>query len=192
MTQQFVSDFPPIEAAYTDEFGAIDPQVYQTAKEIWAPAKRFAARYLSDPDEAGRLMLKAVARVSRALAENDSDIRNPRAYLYRTFKRLVLSDIEKESNRREKLDGWLRDRERGEKDEEAEINRKILLNELRRRMDEWTREVFDLLSMDYKYEELVPDYGTAANVIRSKFSKRLAGLARAIQAEMKSVDDEIV
>ena len=58
-------------------------------------------------------------------------------------------------------------------------------------MDDWTREVFDYLRLGYKYEELVPHCGSAANVIRSKFSKKIARLAREIQTELISTDKEI-
>jgi hypothetical protein len=58
-------------------------------------------------------------------------------------------------------------------------------------MDDWTRDVFDYLRLGYKYEELVPQFGTAANVIRSKFSKKTAQLLRDIQAEIRLADKKI-
>lgn len=187
-----MSDLPPIEMSYTDESGMIDPQVYKAALEIWSPAKNFAARYVFDPDKVRQLMLKAAAKVSHVLAKQPSEIKNLRSYLYRAFKRLILADLEKENNRREKWDIWFREQESlTEKDEEKEINKKILINELRLKMDDWTRDVFDLLRLGYGYEELVPEYGMAANVIRSQFSKRTARLARKIQAEMKSADEKV-
>lgn len=192
MTQQVANDFPPIEAAYTDEFGVIDPQVYKVAQEIWSPAKRFAARYSYDSDKIKELMLKAAAKVSQIHTNQPSEIKNLRSYLYKVYKRLILAGLEKENNRREKFDKWFREQEsETEKGEENEINKKILINELRLKMDDWMREVFDLLRLGYSYEELVPRYGSGANVIRSRFSKKLAQLTRMIQTEMKSTDKEI-
>jgi len=137
-------------------------------------------------------MLKAAANVSRAREKNPSAIINLKLYLFRSYKNLLLAELELENNRREKLDRWFRDRESFfEHDEEDKINKKILINELRLKMDDWTRGVFDYLRLGYRYEELVPRFGSAANVIRSKFSKRTARLMREIQDEIRLSEESI-
>jgi DNA-directed RNA polymerase specialized sigma24 family protein len=188
-----VSGFPPmIDAAYDDEFGKVDPEVYEVAKQIWAPAERLADEILHDSQKGMELMFKAIAKVSRVRAGNSAKIFNLHSYLYQSFKHLVLAELEKQNRRREKSDDWFRERESlSDETEEDEINKKILINELRIEMDEWTRAVFDLLRLGFSYEELVPHYGTAANVIRSKFSKKTARLAKAIQERIIAADEEI-
>src|ERR1700733_4494337 len=99
MTQKDVSNFPPIDAAYTDEFGVIDPQVYEAAKEIWNSAARLAAASIHDHDEIARLMFKTIANISKHRRSSSSEIHNLRAFLYRSFKNLLLAELEREKNR---------------------------------------------------------------------------------------------
>jgi hypothetical protein len=185
MTRQAVNNFPPLEAAYTDEFGTIDPHVYQTAKEIWSPAERLAVELLHDSQKGLQLMMKAVAAVSRI--RESTPIGNLAAYLYRSYKRLILAELEKEKGHQRIMSGRFSSDDFINETED-ELNRKILINELRRRMDNWTREVFDYLCLEYKFKDLVPRYGTAENVIRSKYSKKVAKLARRITAEIDKID----
>ncbi len=190
--KQVVSNFPTIETAYDEEFGKIDPEVYEAAKTLWLHAEHLAVKLLHDSPKGMRLMLKAVAKVSRVRENNPSVINNLNSYLFRAYKNLVLAELEQENNRRGKLDRWFREREAVFEDsEEVKINKRILINELRLKMDDWTRDVFDYLRLGYKYDDLVPQYGTAANVIRSKFSKKTAQLMREIQAEIRLTDKKI-
>jgi hypothetical protein len=190
--KQVVSDFPTIETAYDEEFGTVDPEVYQTAKTLWLHAEPLAVKLLHDAPKGMRLMLKAVAKVSRVRENNPSVINNLQSYLYRAYKNLILAELEQENKRSQKLDRWFREREAVlDESEEAGINKKILINELRLKMDDWTRGVFDCLRLGYRYEDLVPQFGSAANVIRSKFSKKTARLAREIQEEIRRTDEKI-
>ena len=190
--KQVVSDFPTIETAYDEEFGKIDPEVYEAAKTLWLHAEHLAVKLLHDSPKGIRLMLKAVAKVSRVRENNPSVIVNLNSYLFRAYKNLVLAELEQENNRRGKLDRWFREREAVFDDsEEVKINKRILINELRLKMDDWTRNVFDYLRLGYKYEDLVPQFGTAANVIRSKFSKKTAQLMREIQDEIRLTEKKI-
>lgn len=187
MTNESVTDFPPIEAAYKDEFGEVDPEVYQTAKEIWSPAKSFALRLFHDSHRGLDLLLKAVVKVSRA--RKTVEINNLKGYLFLTYKRLVLAELEKENGHRRILAEHY-DTDGFNTKPEDDLNKKILINELRRRMDDWMREVFDFLSLGYNYEDLVPRYGKAANIIRSKYSKKTAKLARRINDDIKDFDTD--
>jgi len=189
---QVVSDFPPIEEAYDEEFGKVDPEVYQIAKTLWFHAEHLAVKLLHDSPKGMQLMLKAVVKVSRVREKNPAVITNLHSYLFRSYKNLILAELEQTNNRRGKLDQWFRERESvfGD-DEEAKINKKILINELRRKMDDWTRAVFDYLRLGYKYEDLVPQFGSAANVIRSKFSKKTSYLMRELQSEIRTTDEKI-
>jgi hypothetical protein len=190
--KQVVSDFPTIETAYDEEFGRVDPEVYQAAKTLWLHAENLAVKLLHDAPKGLRLMMKAVAKVSRVRENNPAVIHNLNSYLYRAYKNLLLAELEQENNRIQILDRWFREREAVlDENEEAKINKKILINELRLRMDDWTRGVFDLLRLGYKYEELVPQFGSAGNVIRSRFSKKTAQLVREIQAEIRLTDKKI-
>jgi DNA-directed RNA polymerase specialized sigma24 family protein len=189
MSSTLTVDFPLIETAYTEEFGEINPEIYEIAKTLWKTcAERLAAELLYDSPKGMRLMLKAVARVSSVRRNNSSQIKNQQAYLYRCYKNLLLAEIEKENSHQRILDDLHSAPEISLKCEEDEINRKILVNEIRRRMDAWTRTVFDCHKLGYTFEEMVPQFGSAANVIRSRYSKDVARLARQINAELEKID----
>lgn len=190
MTHQIVCDFPPIETAYVDEFGTVDPEVYQTAKLLWSSAEHLAVRCLHDRHEGIRLMIKAVASVSRVRENAPTKIKNLRAYLYLSYKRLVLAELEKTNGHQRQLVEKQFGKEILENDA-TQINRQILINELRRQMDEWTRDVFDLLCLGYTFEELVPEFGKKSNAVRSKYSKNVTRLARQIRQLIEVVDQQI-
>ena len=190
--KQVVSEFPTIEKAYDEEFGKVDPEVYQAAQTLWLHAEHLAVKLLHDAPKGMQLMLKAVAKVSRVRENNPSVIHNLNSYLFRAYKNLILAELELENKRFQKLDRRLRESEGVlDDDEETRINKQILINELRLKMDNWTRDVFDYLCLGYKYDEMVPRFGSAANVIRSKFSKKTAQLVREIQDEIRQTDKKI-
>lgn len=187
MKDETITISQTICAAFTDEYGEIDLEVYRVSEEVLFAAQSFADRILHDRDRASDLLANAAALTTRAMQKDE--IANLRAYIFLVFKRLVLAELRRDTRHEQILAKRaleIRDRE----DSEADVNRKILIHELRRRMDLWMREVFDLLSLGYEYEDLVPRFGSAANVIRSKYSKRLAKLAREIHTEMAEVEDQ--
>ncbi len=189
MSRTLTIDFPLIEAAYTEEFGEIDPEIYEIAKNLWnSCAERLAVHLLRDAPKGMQLMLQAVANVSRVRRNNSLQIKNLRTYLYCSYKYLLLRELERENSHRRILENSIPAREISARCEEDDINRKILVNELRRRMNEWTRAVFDCHKLGYTFEEMSPRFGSAANVIRSKYSKEIARLAREINADLKKID----
>ncbi|MBK8813709.1 MAG: hypothetical protein IPN69_23670 [Acidobacteria bacterium] len=189
---QIASRFPPIESAYDEEFGQVDPEVYQIAETLWINAEYLAVKLLNDSPKGLRLMLRAVVQVSRVRKTNPFAIKNLKSYLYRSYKHQLLAELERERCRRDLLDAWSKaSTPNADVDEVSRINRQILINELRLKMDDWMRDVFDLLQLGYRYDELVPKYGSAANVIRSKFSKRLASFALRFQAEIQKADEKV-
>ncbi len=170
---------PEIEEGFVDEFGAIDPDVYTEAQKIWPQAERLAEQMLFDGQLGLQLLMKAVARVTAA-RNSGTEITNLRFYLLRSFKNLLLAELEKENGRGRLIQEHVRPDDTWRPGTEDELNRKILINELRLEMDDWMREVFDLMVLGYTFEELVPRLGSASNVIRSKFSKKLLRLSKSI------------
>lgn len=168
------SYFPPLQDAYQDQFGPIETDMYETALEIWPQAERFATDILGDSHLGVELMLKSVARVC-AMRKSGVEIIKPKFYLLRTFKNLVLADYDKAKSRNGILLNHF-GHEDLQVDQESAICRKILLDELRLQMDDWTRAVFDHLVLGFSFEELVPRFGSASNVIRSKYHKKLRRL----------------
>ncbi len=166
--------WPPLSNAYADEFGEVQPEVYDAAGELWPQALSFAQDNLGDISMGRQLMFKASALVTRKLIEQPDHISTLKGYLWQTYRRLVLTEKGK-SQRLYPLDVEAEGR-RGistnDPDEE------ILIQEVRRRMDEWTRLVFELRVIGYDYEEIAQMLGTRANRVRSKFDKQIKKLAK--------------
>lgn len=178
-----VSSLPDLNEAYKDEFGAIDPEVYSAAQLVWPYAERLAAEMIYDVHLGMQLMIRAVARVSSARAAG-TEIINLRFYLLRSYKNLLLAELEKENGRHRILAENAATHSLSVGESEDALNRKILINELRLEMDDWMRDVFDLLVLGYAFEDLIPEFGSASNVIRSKFSKRLARLSKKFSSRL--------
>lgn len=173
-----------LEDAFADEFGVILPEVYKAACELWNHSESFVLSTLGAPATGQRLMFKAAALVSRRLSKYPDQIKHLHAYLRQTFKGLALDEMEKENGHRDKIE-----RAQGEPSaeylfgyREEDLDRKILIQQIIRLMDDWTREVFVLLAADYSYEKIAAMRGQSANAIRSRFSKQLKKIRKQIQS----------
>jgi hypothetical protein len=183
------TDWPPLEAAYTDEFGHVELEVYNAAGTLWnAYGERYALSKLSDAPTGLQLMLKATASVSRKYLDPDVHIESLPNYLFQSYKRLVLAELEKRNEHRK------HDAERHAETVSlpdataADIDRKILVQQITCRMDAWTREIFELLILRYSFEEIGTMRGENGHHIRSKFNKKLKRLKKQLEAESTSAD----
>jgi len=174
-------EWSTLEAQYTDEFGPVTPDVYAAAGRIWRRSQDYARRVLRDADDAYTLLLKAAAQTTRARDEKSHPINSLDAYLFQTFKRVVLDELEKDNNRRRfeaeaRLDTEWETQARS-------VERRILLGELVGAMDEWTRSVFEWLTLDYSFEEIARHLGMNVRVLRNKYNRHLKALMKQIRAE---------
>src|SRR5215470_14979282 len=143
--------WPSLDEGYTDEFGVICPEVYRAAGELWPQAEGFVHSKLRDCPAGWQLMLKAAAAVSRKVQEQPDQIRDLKAYLWTTFKRLISDEVEKE-NHYEALEhnqGTVN----GARAQSETLNNRILIEEAMAWMDAWTRTVFELRVLGYEFEE---------------------------------------
>ena len=69
--------------------------IYETARQIWPEAERFAVLTLHDGAAGMTLSMKAAANVTRAYALRPDEIGSLKAYLFKTFKHLVLAELRK-------------------------------------------------------------------------------------------------
>jgi DNA-directed RNA polymerase specialized sigma24 family protein len=175
--------WPPLNAAYLDEFGVIDPEVYTAAGHMWRKGERFALSAIGDAAAGLRLMMRAAAVVTRKRTAPGSAIENLNAYLFQTYKHLVLAVMEKENGHR-RLDLEHQAESASAPDADSrELERRILLQQIVGRMDDWMREVFELLTLGYTYEEIGRLRRERGNVVRSRFSKQLRQLVNRLEAE---------
>jgi len=168
---------PQLDSSFTDQFGEIDLDVYEAARSIWPIAERLAERILFDGHLGVELMFKAASKVT-ASQNAGTKIVSLKYYLLQSYKHLLLAELEKENGRKRILAERAFTGHSTPPDPEDHLHKKILINQLRLEMDDWMREIFDHLRLGYTFEELANHYGIAANVLRSKFSKKLARLKK--------------
>jgi len=180
--QTHLTSWPSIDAAYTDEYGHVDAEVYQTAGQIWPQAEKLALTALRDDAMGFRLMMKAVAIVSRRRAAADTQIDNVGAFLFHVYKNLVLAELKKQNRRRELEGQWEHEILPVDRTADA-LDRKILIEELVNRMDLWTRRVFDWRMLGYTFEIIGQSLGMDANRVRSAYSKSIARLREELRAD---------
>lgn len=173
--------WPPLDARYIDEFGPVDLEVYGAAGQLWPKAERFARRKIGDGAAGMRLMFKAAAIVSRRRSEMAGNITHLSAYLYKTYTRLILAEL-KGINGRRALESAHEAELSPVSDSTEEIERKILIEELCRRMDSWTRKVFELRTLGFGFDMMERELGMKANAIRARFSKQIARIRSEIES----------
>jgi DNA-directed RNA polymerase specialized sigma24 family protein len=175
--------WPPVANGYLDEFGPIDPTVHEAAGRLWPTVEVHLRRVQMVPEDGQTLMSKAVALVSRARHQRTEEISNIDGYLWRTFHRLLLEELERRALH-SKLDAEFVARfAPAAQRSEDEITKIILIREILEFADEWLRQVIELLQMGHSYEEIAMFLGGRANAIRSRVSKQLKILARKIGKE---------
>ena len=175
--------WPPLANGYLEEFGPIDPTLYEAAGRLWPAVEVHLRRAQIVPEDGQILMLKAVALVTRARCRRTEEISNIDGYLWRTFHRLLREELEKRALH-SKLDAEFAARfAPALQRSEDEITKIILIQEIMERADEWLRQVIELLQMGHSYEEIAVFLGGRANAIRSRVSKQLKALAKQIGKE---------
>ena len=172
--------WPVLETGYDDEFGSVDPEVHRAAGDLWSCAEHLACDLLHDSVAGYRLLKQAVAAVSRLTPERRAQIRDLPAYLFQTYKRLVLAELEKRNAHSTRQ---LDDADLLQCPIDADrIERDILIQELIGRMDPWSRDVFETLSLGYSFDEIGKALGRNPHVVRNRFRLAIRKLASRIGA----------
>lgn len=173
-------DWGTLEIGYTDEFGHIAPDIYKAAGRIWRRAQDYASRVLHDDARARTLLLKAASQVTRARDEREHQVNELDGYLLQTFKRLVLAELEKDNNRRRfESDAGFQAEWHAQA---SNVERRILLDEIVGLMDEWTRSVFEWLTLDYSFDEIARHLGMSPKVLRNKYNRHVSALIKRVCA----------
>lgn len=178
-------EWPAIDSDYTDEFGQIQAEIYLAAGAIWDSAKRFALLTLQDPQASSRLVFKAAVIVSLKQKNAGVQIDDLKAYLFQTYKHLVLDELRKENRRKEIQTERRAELESLSVNVTEDIDRKILLEQVVRRMDPWLRKVFEWRCLDYDFDTIAKSLGEKTGVVRSKYSKRVTQLLEKIKDESR-------
>lgn len=173
--------WPALSTAYEDVFGEINLDVYNAAGEIWQRSRTFAHATGLQDEIAHTAMIRAVAKVSHRLNQTTLHLQTPgelKAYLFTAFRNCLLDEFKKEHPKdvtpvalEEMAD------QTGGESLAAQIERKILLEEIVRHMDPKTRYIYEKLILGYSFEEIAEAEGTHSNQLRSLFSKRIKKIA---------------
>jgi DNA-directed RNA polymerase specialized sigma24 family protein len=182
--------WPALETGYEEEFGPVDPEVHRVARDLWPRAERLALDLLHDRAAGYRLLKRAVAALSGLSADRRGQIRDPAAYLFQTYKRLVLAELEKLNGHR------VRELEAAElcrlpTGDAERIDRDILIAELVRGMDSWTREVFEAQVLGYSFDEIGRALGRNPHVVRNRFRLALRKLAATVGRTVSGQPDRM-
>jgi DNA-directed RNA polymerase specialized sigma24 family protein len=175
-----ITDQPEIAAAYQDEWGAVVPEVYQAAESLRERAESYARTALGAEADGRTLLAKAAAKVTRALEDRPERIANLEAYLFQTYKHMVLAEAEKERARARILAELAGDARQNGHDASAELDQYILIEQLRQRMNQRTRMVFDLLALGHTFEEIGSMLGKSSGAIRNNYYEQVARLKQEI------------
>jgi len=175
-----MTDQPEIAAAYQDEWGAVGPEVYKAAESLRGQAESYARLALGAEADGRTLLAKAAVTVTRALEDRHEQIANLEAYLFQTYKRLVLAEAEKERARARILAERAGAASQNGHDASAELDQYILIEQLRRRMNQRTRAVFDLLALGHTFEEIGLMMGKSGGAIRNNYYEQVARLKEEI------------
>ncbi len=181
--QSASNSWPEITDAYVDEFGPMNPTVYAMAGKLWPMVEPLVLRTMGDVDDGRRLMIKAVALVSRKYSEQPERLTNLGGYLSQTFRHLLFEEMEKVTGRA-RIDSELVAQVAAiPQRSEDEISQVILLHEILQRADQWTRQTLQLVLLGHSFDEIGREFGMRANGVRSRLSKRIKKLAQAIENE---------
>ncbi|MGH9753708.1 MAG: RNA polymerase sigma factor [Blastocatellia bacterium] len=171
-----MTDQPEIATAYLDEWGAVTPEVHQAAASLREQAEKYARATLRNEDAGDALMARAAAMVTSVLEDRHEHIANLQAYLFQTYKRLVLAELEKEKTRERILAERVGEVSRNGHNVSAEMDQYILIKQLRMRMNQRTRMVFDLLTLGHTFEEIGSMMGKSSRAIRNNYYEQVARL----------------
>jgi len=160
-------EFPPLDSGYEDNYGPISLDVYEAARAIWPEARDFGIFVLHDEAAAFNAMMQASARVSDRMTSEGPPIENIQSYLLRTYKNLVAGKRKKLS-REQPLNDF---DESFAEEVVADLERKILLRELFRHMNNDERTLSQYLMFGYTYKEIAAAMEEDPDVLRKRFSR---------------------
>jgi DNA-directed RNA polymerase specialized sigma24 family protein len=175
---------PEIATAYMDEWGLVTPEVHQAAVALREQAENYARAILHNEETGRTLLAKAAAIVTRALTDQPGHITNLRAYLFQTYKRQVLAELQKEKARERILSERAGGKAVEERIDSEDLDQRLLIQELRQRMNPRTRQVFDLLSLGHTFEDIGLILTKSSRSVRNKYYEQLARLKKELRDEL--------
>jgi DNA-directed RNA polymerase specialized sigma24 family protein len=154
----------------------ISPLVLDAAEEIGRRAIEHAEQLLIDPAVAAGLLEEAAATVSRAIASKklwmQANVRDLPSYLFRAFIRRA-DRIKKRQLTQANAAQVLTLGSNNSTAPQADLELKILVDELLTRCDAVTREMFYRRTEGFSWKEIGSSYGISDTAAKARFSQAL-------------------
>jgi len=158
---------------------SISPLVLDAAEKIGRRAMEHAERLLIDPAVAAGLLEEAAATVSRAIASKSrgpqNEVRDLPAYLFRAYIRRVNRAKKRQLNQEGVVEALGLESARSI-NPRADLELKILVDELMARCDPVTRDMFYRRVQGFSWKEIAVSYRISHNAAKSRFSQALRRL----------------
>ncbi|MGH9937605.1 MAG: RNA polymerase sigma factor, partial [Blastocatellia bacterium] len=175
--------WPIIEETYTDEFGEIDPETLTAAGQLWLKARSRALSILGDEQDCYTLLMKACAEVTRKRADDSAAIKNLRAYLSKTWRRLLLHELEKRNGHRRREEEMTEPQPLAPDSDPDALDNKILIQQIFNRADELTGRIFEYRLQGFTFPEIGEKLGLNPDVLRATFNDRFKKLMKQLTPE---------
>ena len=163
---------------------SISPLVLNAAEQIGRHAIRHAENLLIDPAVAASLLEEAAAAVSRAIDRkkhgDQEPVRDLQAYLFRAFLRRV----NKAKKRQLMVAAAVRlfaATSSNTTDPLAELELKILVDELLTAGDPVARDMFYRRTQNFSWRDIGSSYGISGHAAESRFSQAIRRLAKRLR-----------
>jgi DNA-directed RNA polymerase specialized sigma24 family protein len=137
-----------------DRGNVVDQRLIEAAHQVWPRARKIVAGILGSDEDAPRIVELVVHQASRAL-ERNGPVATPQRYLITAVKRESLREL-KDRQRFVPLDQALLERLHPTrwKDSEDRATFRILVGQLKERMDDKTRRLFELRCLGHGWEHI--------------------------------------
>ncbi len=161
-----------------DEAGApVDPRFIQAAYAMEKRMFSYRKNEVGCESMTSSLIQSSVVSASRAAQVNS--VSNPEGYLWRTYTRKVdrhLANAEREVSVQDDFMEDLSSRSETIGSTAELLENQILLEQVKKQMDDWTRRVLNMRIAGYSWEEIAKDLCLSANVVTVRYVR---GVSRA-------------
>lgn len=162
-------------------------EVYETAQSLLPAAESFAKQVGLDAQQAEETLMQAADNVLKAKGRG-IEILNLPGYLFTAYKRLVLGLVRRNRNEEPLVDGKQEQLSVSAPHIAQDLEKKILVEEIARRMDPQSKFIFEYLLLGYSYHEIAGKFSerfgvdVKDNALRSKFSKTVHRLEKELES----------
>ena len=165
-----------------DDGTPLDPQFIEAAYVLAPSLFAYRRREIGCRSTTADLIQASVNAASRA--SHSEPIHNPRAYLITTFIRKVDSYLAKSGREIPCSDDFIEHLNGTQHDKHFDIEaleERILIHQVKSRMDEWTRKVCNLKALGYSMDEIAQGFGEPTNRVNVRFSRGMEKARRLLK-----------